>query len=341
MKVPPARVARFLNAPDPAILAVLLFGPDQGAVREQAAQLRRSVLGDGDDPFRSVDLAATDLLKDPARLADEFGAIALTGGRRVIRVREAGDGLAEAVANAVGAPGDALIVAEGGDLPARSKLRKLFDGAPNLATIACYPPDGDALGRLADGWLAADGLRLTPDARDVLTRRLAADRALAHREVEKLALYASGQAEIGEADVLAVVGDGVEPALDAIVADALGGDPAAADTALDRFFAGGGSAVGALRAVLREALRLHRVRAAMAGGAAAGTAMGQLAPPVWPSQRAAFQRRLDRWPLARLDRALAVLADAEAMTKQTGYPAETVARQAILALARMARPRGS
>ncbi|MCB9958724.1 MAG: DNA polymerase III subunit delta [Rhodospirillaceae bacterium] len=336
MRIPPARLAAFLRAPDPAVAAVLLYGPDQGAVLEHGAALRRAILGDGDDPFRFAEFAASDLQKDPPRLADEFGALALTGGRRVVRVREAGDGLTDAVADAVGLPGDALIVVEAGDLPARSRLRKLFEGAANLASIGCYAPEGEALARLVDGWLAADELRLTPGARDLLLDRLAADRALAHREVEKLALYAAGKGQIAEADVAAVVGDGVEPALDDIVDAALTGNPVAADAALDRFFAGGGAAVAAIRAMLREMLRLHRVRSAEADGAGLQAAIAALQPKVWPNQQGAFRRRLERWPLARLDRALARLGETEALTKRTGHPADTICRQAVLSLAVLA-----
>ena len=343
MKITPARQAAFLRAPEPSVVAVLLFGPDQGAVLEHSQALRRAVLGDGDDPFRFAEFAAADLVKDPARLADEFGALALTGGRRVVRVREAADTITDAVAGAISRPGDALIIVEAGDLPARSKLRKLFEGPAVVASIGCYPPEGETLGRLVDGWLGAEGLRLTPDGREALLARLAADRALAHREVEKLALYAAGGAgtppPITEQDVMAVVGDGVEPALDAIVGAALIGETAQADAALDRFFAGGGTAVGALRAMLREVVRLHRVRADEAGGASLQQAIAGLVPKVWPNQQAGFRQRLECWPLARLDRALVRLGEAEALTKRTGHPAETISRQAILSLAVLAAGR--
>ena len=36
MKIAPARLAAFLQRPDPAIRAVLLYGPDAGLVRERA-----------------------------------------------------------------------------------------------------------------------------------------------------------------------------------------------------------------------------------------------------------------------------------------------------------------
>ena len=55
---------------------------------------RATVCPDLQDPFRVADLSAATLAADPARLADEAAQISLMGGRRVVRVRDAGDALA-------------------------------------------------------------------------------------------------------------------------------------------------------------------------------------------------------------------------------------------------------
>ena len=89
MKLAPARVAAFLRRPDPAIRAILLYGPDAGLVRERADVLARSVCADLADPFRIADLNGAVLAADPARLADEAAQLSLIGGRRVVRVRAA------------------------------------------------------------------------------------------------------------------------------------------------------------------------------------------------------------------------------------------------------------
>ena len=45
MKIPPARQDAFLRAPDPAIVAILFYGPDGGTIRERADQIMRAVVG--------------------------------------------------------------------------------------------------------------------------------------------------------------------------------------------------------------------------------------------------------------------------------------------------------
>ena len=84
-------LARFRTAPDPAIRALLVYGPDQGLVRERATDLARAIVPDLRDPFRVAELSGASLAADPALLADEAQALSLTGGRRVLRVKEAGD----------------------------------------------------------------------------------------------------------------------------------------------------------------------------------------------------------------------------------------------------------
>src|SRR5438067_1145495 len=118
MKVSSGQVESFLRRPDPKIRAVLLYGPDAGLVRERAEALGRTVCPDLRDAFGVADLAAATVAADPARLADEAAQISLMGGRRLVRVRDAGDGLATTFGRYLADPrGDSLIVAEAGDLP--------------------------------------------------------------------------------------------------------------------------------------------------------------------------------------------------------------------------------
>ena len=122
MKLQGKAIEGFIARPDPKIRAVLVYGPDAGLVRDRADTLARSVVADLADPFRVAELGAKAVAGDPARLADEMAALSLTGGRRLIRLREADESTAAAFAALfAGAPaGDSLVVAEAGDLGARS-----------------------------------------------------------------------------------------------------------------------------------------------------------------------------------------------------------------------------
>ena len=115
MKLPPQRVSAFLKDPG-ACRVVLLHGEDHGMIRDRAAALVRAVAGSLDDPFLVAELGRDEV----ARLADEAASLALTGGRRVVRLREATDA----------AVGPVTAVLKG---PAP---------APAPAKHAYHPPDG-------------------------------------------------------------------------------------------------------------------------------------------------------------------------------------------------------
>jgi DNA polymerase-3 subunit delta len=91
VKIEPRQVEAFLKKPDPKIRGVVVYGNDDGLIAERAVALAKTVCEDLKDPFRVVDIAGDVLKSDPARLADEFGAMSMLGGRRVIRVRPAGE----------------------------------------------------------------------------------------------------------------------------------------------------------------------------------------------------------------------------------------------------------
>jgi len=104
---------RFVARPPAQLLAALFFGPDQGLVRERARLLAQTVVPDLADPFRVAELEEATLESDPARIWDEAAALSMTGGRRVLRVRGAGNALAQGFERFLAEPvGDALIVVE-------------------------------------------------------------------------------------------------------------------------------------------------------------------------------------------------------------------------------------
>lgn len=334
MKLAPGRLEAFLAAPDPAIGAVLVFGPDEGLVRERVQRLIAAVAGAPADPFCYAELAPAVLRTDPARLADEAAAPALTGARRLLRIRDAGDGVTDACANAVrAAAGCALIVAEAGDLPKRSSLRRLFENARDAVAIACYADEGASLAALIAATLAAEGMTATPEALATLTGLLGADRALSRSELAKLVLYRGAPGEIGLEDVLAVVGDASAIPLDAVTFAACGGDTAALDRALAVALAEGLQPVSILRAVAQHLIRLLRAGELTAAGRSPREAMAALRPPVLFRREAAFARQLRAWSRLRLARALDLVTAAEFSCKTTGSPAPLICGRALMQIA--------
>ena len=339
MKLAAGQIDGFLRRPDPQMRAVLLFGPDAGLIRERADMLARAICPDLRDPFRVAELTGAIVAADPARLGDEAAQISLMGGRRVVRLREAGDALAPLVGRFLAdTAADALVIAEAGDLPGRSALRRVFEESPRGATIGCYPDNARDLAAVIRDTFAAHKIAISRDAIAFLVEHLGGDRLLTRAELEKLTLYAGAGGRIDLADAQTVISDSAALSLDDAVLAAAEGDPAALDRALARVFQEGESAVTVVRALLRHLQRLHLLAGQLAGnGGSIDNAIRNARPPIFFKQQDSWRRQLQRWTEARLCRALDRAADAEFRMKQTGLPSETLCREAMFAIAQMAR----
>jgi DNA polymerase-3 subunit delta len=338
VKLASSRIAAFLQRPDPEIRAVLLYGPDEGLVRERAAILARTVCPDLKDPFRVADLSTGVLAANPARLADETAQLALTGGRRVVRVRSAGDALAKLFGELLERPtGDAFVVAEAGELPSRSALRRTFEAARHAAAIGCYPDTARDLAAVIRETLTADRITASRDAAQFLAEHLGSDRMLTRSELEKLALYAGEGGRVELEDARLSISDTAALELDDAVMAATEGDASKVERVLGRVLQEGESPVSIIRAVLRHLHRLHPLAARVAAGSAIDEVLRSARPPVFFKQEDSFRRQLALWTDAALRQQLDRVARAELNMKTTGLPAETICREAMLAVARAVR----
>jgi len=337
VKIETRQVDAFLKKPNPGIRGVVVYGDDDGLIAERAAQLARTVCEDLKDPFRVVDIAGDALKADPARLADEFGAMSLIGGRRVIRVRPAGEESAAALENLVAASaGDALIILEGGNLTPRSSLRALAETEDCLAALPCYPDSEGDLERLVEGAAKAHGFTVEEDALPWIVERLGGDRGQSRSEIDKLLLYKTDDTSktITLADAAAVMGDTSAMEIEDVVGATFDGDLKTLDRALDRVFAEGGNPVQLVRALQRHADQLHLVSGHIDRGANLEAAMFKARglPRGGPLRRR-FESQVRKWPLRRLGSALQVILDAELECKTTGMPDQAIARRLCQRLA--------
>ena len=329
MKLSPQRVGAFLRDPG-ACRVVLLYGEDAGMMRERASALVRSVAGAVDDPFLVAELTRDEV----GRLADEAASLPLTGGRRVVRLRDATDAATAAVTAILKGAAPALVVLEASALPPRSRLRSLVEAAPDAAAIACYPEEGRALEETIRSVLNETGVTVDRDALAWLSAQLGADRASTRQELEKLALYVGPGGRVDLDAALACVGDLAGLSLDDALFAATEGDVAMADRALELAIAEGATPVGVLRAALMHLQRLHRARLLADDGLPTAEATKSARPPVFFRRVGAFTQALGLWSSGGLMAAMAALAEAERACKRTGAPDVVLAQNAILALAR-------
>jgi DNA polymerase-3 subunit delta len=331
---------RYVASPPKGLTLALVYGPDAGLVQERAEKLLKSVVPDLTDAFNVADLSESTLLADPARLADEAAALSMMGGRRVVRVRGAGNDLADLLESFADDPrGDALVVIEAGDLAKTSALRKIFDAHKTAAAVQCYPDSVRDLGDVVRDALRAEGLSIAPDALEDAVSRLGSDRGVTRREIEKLLLYMHGKKQVTLEDVRAVMGDEAEARSESACDAAAGGDLVKLDRELERLWVSDVAPAQVLRSAMGHFQRLVQARESANRGEAIDNVMKRLRPPVHFSRSQAFKNQAQRWNTDKLGEALDMLLDAESLTRTTGVPAEAVTGRVLMNIAAMARGR--
>ena len=334
-----AAIKSFLQKPDPSLRAILLYGPDNGLIKENAEQLAKTQVADLNDPFSVVEIFAPELKSDPARLGDEAGALSFGGGGRVVRVRQATDASTNAIASFLDGdtPSGAIVIIEAGELAARSSLRKLFEGSENAVAVACYADDARSLPDIIRQTMAPHNQTVSRDAMALLVQSLGADRSLTRNELEKLAIYKGGPGEISIDDVRASLSDAAATSMDDVVFSAASGNFAKLDSALEKTFDEGISPIAVVRASTRHFQRLHLARGEMDNGKSVEDAVRSLRPPVFYKYMDQFKSQLRIWPSVRLARAFELLTQAELDCKTTALPAPAMCHRALIQIAQAAR----
>ena len=328
-----ARAAAFLNKPDPRIGTVLVYGPDAGLVRERVRQLLAKLARDPDDPFATSRLDEADISADPARLADEAGALVLGGARRVVTVSQAGAATAQALEPLLkNPPQGSVIVVAAGNLRPGAKLRKIAEQAKTAVTIPCYLDEGEALDGLINDELGKAGLTIARGARAHLRAVLGADRQMSRQEIRKLCLYAHGKEHITIEDIDAACGDAALITVERICDATLEGRAGEMNAILVQALSQGIGPVPILGALRRQILVLLEVGVQCAKGRPVDAVMRSLRPPIHFSRKKHIAAQYSLWRDAELIELMQVIARRDAACRQTAACADSIMRQTLLSV---------
>jgi DNA polymerase-3 subunit delta len=317
-------------------------GPDESGANDAAARIL-SLLP---DPGERVELAGSDLRKDPVRLGDEARSTSLFGGTRHIWVRAQGDEAHDAVKilleNAVEAC-PVLIVAAGAT--DKSRTAKLLANRDDGLVAMFYPPDLGAVTASVRTMANGAGLKMGSDIAERIARASGLDTRIARSEVTKLALYLDAMPEtprpVTAADLDAVGAktedDGFAPLVDAV----LGGRREAIAPELRRMHELGLNPVGLLLAFERRVAQLAALNARLgrspdvAGFLKAEAAARRI---FWKDQPA-LGVQLKIWRGPRLERLVARLVALHQSLLANSQDAELLLAKGLIMITRIAGSR--
>lgn len=339
MKLAFAQIDPFIASVPRACRVVLFYGPDEGMNRMRAQSIIKQKLGAKPDPFALIELQASELSDDPTRLLDEIQTMPFGGDAKVIYIRQATDGLATAISQAIeSCPEFSTLLIEAGELNPKSTLRNLCEGADErAAAIPAYDDEGRGLSQYIQSFLNDAGAKLESGAMQNLTSLLSANRMVNKQELEKLLLYIHPGKTISNEDIENCLVNQSQMELDDVVYAAFSGQGKQLDNGIHKLKSEGLFGIPIIRATARHAMRLHWARSMILAGAQMDDTIKMLRPPIFFKKLKSFEAQLRLWNPNTLLKLLSRLSETEIQCKSTGYPVDEITGQLLMAICAQAQ----
>lgn len=332
MKLNARESSRFIQQPDKSYRAALIYGQDQVEVSSRRARLAKLLLGKTEESdLRATRLNAADIRKDPASLLDALKAKGFFSGPQVVTVDDATDSHHDAIAAALSDinPDDAFLIVTAGTLPARSKIRKLFETAKNAAAAPCY---ADQISQDDIRDMCSD-IPVSRDAIETLRVIAISSGTGAMRELlERLVLYhLDDRQEITPEDIELCAPGAGDSDIDGLIDAVLTGRSDQLNGLLNRLESQGQSPVSIARSLSWRLRQLHQVR--MASGSP-DAAISSLRPPVFGARKDLLIRAANMWPLRNVEGALQIALELDnSLRGSSGLSGFSLVERCLLKLA--------
>jgi DNA polymerase-3 subunit delta len=339
LKLTGAKANAFFTKPDASVSGILIFGADATKISVKRKDLLLALVGENaDEEMRLTRLLGAEVRKDPAAVQDGIKAQGFFPGPRVVFVEEAGDGLADVMAAALAEreAGDATLVVTAGQLNARSKLRKVFEGDRSAIAIGLYddPPTREEVEKnLRDA-----GLRDIPKAAmdDIMILSRTLDVGDFRQTIEKIALYKGNETTpLSAEDIMAVAPMTADVNIDDainLVAEARSSEIA---PMIKKLTSQGVNPTTLCISATRHFRTLHAVAGDPQG---VDAALSRARPPVFGPRRDRMSRQVKSWGVHRLEKALSVLMDTDlALRSSRPVPTLALIERAFIRIAMMRR----
>ena len=302
------KVKQYIKSPDKKIRAILVYGPDTGMVKENAASLAKTFSESQTPAGDIITIDENDISNNPDRLAVEIQMISMFGGEKIVKYRpgsRANPKSIEPFLEQKDLP--SYLIVEAGDLKKSAKLRQIFEKSKNASAIPCYADDNASLANIINEELAKEDLSISSETRQYLVTLLGADRSLSRMELEKLKLYAANKKTIEIEDIDDIIGDASAINVDQITMSTLSGNLPKALVNLDKALSSGYVPTQIISSLNRHLARLMKTRSAMSKGQDVSMLVKRLQPPLHFKLHDEFKSQLNRWPEPKIIQAISLL----------------------------------
>src|SRR5690349_8675232 len=127
MKINPADIDNFINNNLHKMIAILVYGPDDGLIKERVKEISAKIIDDVKDPFQRLEFSYDKVKDDFSSVIDAIFSISLSRKKRLITLGNCGNNLPSSIGEILtNYKGNNFILFTASDLSPSSALRKFF-----------------------------------------------------------------------------------------------------------------------------------------------------------------------------------------------------------------------
>lgn len=317
MKITPAQINSFTKNIPNNIKIILLYGVDYGLVKDLTETIKQSFLGLSYNKDAINEFDAINLKKDSSLLQEALYSenLFLQNQKKIITITNCNSTITPIISDLLNNINqDTLLLLLAEELPANSSLRKLAEKEINIATIACYHDSADTIKNYIKTTLVTNGYTIEPEALNWLSNNLGNDRLVTKQEINKLIIYKGDHKNISLENVLEVVSNNSELALNEIIFDITLGNQIKAYSTLQQFLLTS-PAIMVIRALNNSFRRLLLAKQLQNENFPINVIANKLTPPVLFLHVEKLKKQLSLWNIGSINNYLSKLTSLELSIK--------------------------
>lgn len=334
MEIKSAQVNNFISSSLEKYNGVLLYGPEVGLVSNRAKTIATKIIGDLKDPFRYADIDFTKILESPFILSDELSSLSLTGGKRVIRIRDVKPSIPKNIVEIIKqySSKDSFLLMTSGELAKSSYTRLFFEKESTLAALPCYADNESSVRQIIISSLNKENIKYDPEILPMLLDLFAENRMVILSELDKLITYAKDKDKLTKEDVFKAVQSSKEASIENICIATANKDLKLAENCLSKAISENVEPIAIIRSIIYYFNRLYSAQKSIASGKSTQQAMSSLRPPVFFKNIDSFKKHLNIWNQSSILKVLTLLTSAEIKCKTVNIPSILICKRIILSL---------
>ena len=310
----------------------LIYGPNEGLVREQANRIKDKCLST--KKYELINVSGKDLDANADFLYNAANTISMFHEKKLIIVSSLKDKHIEQIETLIASqPLKIVLLLQTENLSKTSKLRKFYETNELCFALACYEDDIKSAMKTLDQFIIQNKIQLSSEVKNYILQNLSNDRMITLNELEKIKIYFNFDNNIDLEIVKELLNDASSNDLNKMNQTVMFGNAIKSSVIVNKLLTEGVSPIRLIRSLINYIIRVQSTKIEMKKGNSFDDAIKVLRPPVFWKDKDSFQKHCSIWPILAINKCLSNLLETEIACKLDSKLAKINCEKSILIIA--------